>query len=152
MADRHFRTAGPADAAAVDALTQSAYARWVPVLGRKPLPMTVDYGRAVAEHRIDILEIDGSLAALIEMAAEPDHLLIVNIAVSPDRQQQGLGTLLLTHAETIAAELGRPMLRLYTNRLMEANVAFYLRRGYVTDRIEERSPGWFTVHMSKSLA
>lgn len=146
-----IRTAGAADAAAVDALTQAAYAKWVPIIGRKPLPMTADYARAVVEHRIDVIERGGRLTALIELEPRPDHLLVVNLAVDPDGQGQGLGSLLLTHAETVARELGFGELRLYTNGLMAANIALYLKRGYVVSREDVRAPGWSVMHMCKRL-
>jgi ribosomal protein S18 acetylase RimI-like enzyme len=144
-----IRRAGPADAAAIDALTQAAYAKWVPIIGRKPIPMTADYVRAVTEHQIDVIDLDGRLAALVELAIEPDHLLIVNLAVGPDHQGQGLGSALLRHADDVAAELGLPEVRLYTNSLMAENIALYQRRGYAVDRTDERSPHWSVVFMSK---
>jgi len=146
-----IRRAGPADAEAVDALTQAPYARWVPILGRRPLPMTIDYARAVREHRIDLVEVEGAPAALVELSPEPDHLLIVNLAVAPARQKQGLGTLLLGHAEAVAKSLGLAELRLYTNGLMAENIALYRRHGYAVDRIEQRTPAWSVVYMSKRL-
>ena len=90
MSDHTIRRGGPADAPAVDALTQAAYAKWVPIIGRKPRPMLAEYAAAVVEHRIDLVEIDGQLAALVELDQQPDHLLIVNLAVHPDHQRQGL--------------------------------------------------------------
>ncbi|MGN6100642.1 MAG: GNAT family N-acetyltransferase [Devosia sp.] len=146
-----LRTAGPDDAAAVDALTQAAYAKWVPIVGRRPRPMTVDYTRAVVEHRIDLVEAGNRLLALVELADAPDHLLIVNLAVAPEAQGQGLGSMLLRHGEEVARELGRPTLRLYTNRMMAPNIAFYEARGYVIDREEAFPEGGFTVHMSKPV-
>ena len=83
------RRAGPADAAAIRDLTRRAYARWVPVIGREPLPMRADYEKAAAEHRFDLLEEGGALVALLETIAHPDHLLIENVAVAPDRQGRG---------------------------------------------------------------
>ena len=41
-----LRRATPSDAAAVRDLTWAAYAKWVVVLGREPLPMTADYEEA----------------------------------------------------------------------------------------------------------
>ena len=146
-----LRRAGPADAIAIDALTQAAYARWVPIISRKPRPMTVDYALAVREHLIDLLEDADGLAALIELAVEPDHVLIVNLAVAPARQGQGLGSRLLAHAEEVARDHGRPLLRLYTNRLMTTNIALYRSRGYAVDREEEYAPGGVAVHMSKPV-
>lgn len=152
MADNFpLRRGGPEDAPAINALVQSAYAKWVPVIGRKPQPMLADYDKAVVEHRIDLIEIDGQLAGLVELEMEPECLLIVNLAVSPDFQLRGLSSTLLAHAEAVARESGLGRLRLYTNSLMTPNIALYTRRGYATDRVEQRAPGWSVVHMSKSL-
>lgn len=78
-----LRRAAPVDAAAVRDLTRAAYAKWVPVLGREAKPMTADYDVAVRDHVVDMLHLDGDLAALIEMRPEADHLLVVNVAVAP---------------------------------------------------------------------
>ncbi len=43
------RPAAAADSATITELVRAAYAQWVPLLGREPLPMTVDYARAVRE-------------------------------------------------------------------------------------------------------
>jgi ribosomal protein S18 acetylase RimI-like enzyme len=110
-----LRQAGPADAPALRALTREAYAKWVAVTGREPLPMRVDYAEAVFSHRFDLLYEDDVLAALIETAAEADHLLIVNIAVAPAFQGRGLGRLLMAHAKELAAAGGSAEIRLYTN-------------------------------------
>ena len=61
-----LRRALPADANAVREVTRAAYAKWVPVIGREPRPMTADYDAAVAKHRIDLAYVGGELAALIE--------------------------------------------------------------------------------------
>ena len=146
-----LRRAVAADAPAIRALTRLAYARWVPVAGREPLPMRADYEAAVRDHRIDLLCKEGELAALIETVAETDHLLIENVAVAPAFQGQGYGRLLLAHAERLAALSGFAELRLYTNKLFAANVALYQRLGYGIDR-EESLNGGTAVHMSKRIA
>lgn len=146
-----LRRAVAADAPAIRALTRLAYARWVPVAGREPLPMRADYEAAVRDHRIDLLYRDGELAALIETVAEADHQLIENVAVSPAFQGQGLGRLLMAHAERLAASAGYAEVRLYTNKLFAANVGLYQRLGYRIDR-EEALNGGTAVHMSKRLA
>lgn len=147
-----LRRGGPADAPAIAALVEAAYGKWVPVIGRKPLPMLVDYSKAVVEHRIDLLEIDGQLAGLVELVAEPESLLIENLAVSPDFQMRGLGSVLLRHADEVARQLKLPRIRLFTNSLMTSNIALYGRRGFRTERTEQRAPGWGIVHMSKPIS
>ena len=146
-----LRRAVTADAPAIRALTRLAYAKWVPIAGREPLPMRVDYEAALRDHRIDLLYRGGDLAALIETVAETDHLLIENVAVSPAFQGQGLGRTVLAHAERLAAAAGYAEVRLYTNKLFAANVALYQRLGYRIDR-EEALNGGTAVHMSKRLA
>lgn len=138
------------DADAIRTLTREAYSKWVPIIGREPLPMTADYAEAVRNHRIDLLLLDGELAALIEMIPRSDHLLIENVAVSPAFQGRGLGRTLMAHAEQVAASLGQRETRLYTNRLFAANVRFYQKLGYRIYR-EEAFRGGFAVHMSKPV-
>ena len=138
------------DAPAIRELTRAAYAKWVPVIGREPLPMTADYAEAVRSHRFDLLYVDGKLAALIETIPQADHLLIENVAVSPPLQGLGLGRKLLAHAEKVAASLGFSEIRLYTNKLFAENVQLYRKLGYRVDR-EDAFKGGFVVHMSKPL-
>lgn len=146
-----FRRGTPADAGAIAALTRAAYAPWVPVIGREPLPMTVDYAAAVQDHRIDLLHQDGVLVALIEMVPHPDHLWIENVAVSPDHQGRGLGRALIGHAETVARALGTPELRLLTNAAFAVNLRFYLAMGFAEER-REPFRGGMTVYFRKRLA
>ena len=125
-----LRRAVATDASAVLALTRMAYAKWVPLIGREPKPMTADYERAVAEHIIDLWEEGGELLALIEMIPEADCLLVENIAVRPGLQGKGIGDKLLHHAERLARSLGFGSVRLYTNAALQSNLQFYARRGY----------------------
>ena len=143
-----LRRAEAGDAAAVRELTRQAYAKWVPVIGREPKPMQADYDKAVRKHRIDLLHVDSTLAALIETIDEPDHLLVENVAVAPAFQGRGLGRKLMAHAERLAAALGYREIRLYTNKLFAENVELYSALGYRVDR-EETIPAGTVVHMSK---
>lgn len=151
MADIRLRRAGPADAKAVAALSHAAYAKWIPVIGRAPKPMTANYAVAVRDHLIELLEEDGKLVALVECILEPAHLLIENLAVAPEAQGRGLGARLLAHAEDLARERHLGEVRLYTNKLFAENVAFYLKRGYRVDG-ETAFRGGSIVHMSRKLA
>ena len=145
-----LRLASPEDAEAIRALTRSAYAKWVPVIGREPMPMQADYAQAVRSHRFDLLYSDGDLKALIETIPHPDHLFVENVAVAPEAQGRGYGRLLLDHAEGVARSLRLLEMRLLTNRAFASNVQLYLRCGYTIDREEPFKEG-FTVYMSKRL-
>ena len=70
--------------------------------------MTADDVEAVRRHRIDLLYLDGTLAALIEMIPGSDHLLIENVAVAPAFQGRGSGRNLMAHAEQVARIVGAP--------------------------------------------
>ena len=145
-----FRRATPADATAIRTLVREAYARWVPLIGREPLPMRADYDDALRRHRFDLLQRGPTLLAVIETALRDDHLWIENIAVRPERQGQGLGRQLLAAAEVLAREAGRAELRLLTNADFASNVALYERCGYA---VTAREPflGGVTVYMRKLL-
>ena len=145
-----FRRATAADAAAARALTREAYAKWVPVIGREPKPMTADQEAAIRDHRVDLLCAGERVVALIETIAEPEALLIENVAVSPACQNRGLGRRLMAHAEGLAAAMGYGDIRLYTNARFVDNVAFYQRLGYAITR-EEPFLGGRITHMSKTL-
>lgn len=145
-----IRPAVLTDAASIRDLTRAAYAKWVALIGREPLPMQADYVRAVVEHTIDLLIVDGALAGLVETILRPDHLWIENVAVAPEQQGRGFGRLLLAHAERRAIHAGRPEIRLMTNQAFAANVELYARRGYSVNRAEPFRGGT-TVHISKRI-
>ncbi|TPK71942.1 GNAT family N-acetyltransferase [Mesorhizobium sp. B2-4-18] len=146
-----FRPAEPADAAAIRDIVRAAYAKWVPVIGREPLPMRADYEKAIAEHPFDLAVEDGRIVGMIETTLADDHLWIENVCVAPEAQGRGIGRLLLERAEIKAREAGRNELRLLTNGAFEANVSLYKRHGYTVDR-EEPFMNGVTVYMSKRLA
>ena len=144
-----LRVAHDGDAEAIRALTREAYAKWVDLIGREPLPMNVDYSEAIRKHRFDLLYVGSRLAALIETVPEGDCLLIENIAVQPALQGRGFGTWLLKLAEERAASLGLAGVRLYTNKLFVQNIRLYATLGYQVEREEELNGG-IAVHMMKS--
>ena len=146
-----LRRATAADAAAARALTREAYAKWVRLVGREPLPMSADFEAAIRDRRLDLLCEGETVVALIETIAEGAALLIENVAVSPARQGAGLGRRLIAHAERLAAEGGCSEIRLYTNALFAENLALYRRLGYAVVR-EEPFLGGRIVHMRKRVA
>lgn len=146
-----FSTATPADALTIRDLVRTAYARWVPIIGREPRPMLVDYALAVVSHRIDLLHDGVDLIGLIETDLREDHLWIENVAVDPARQGQGHGRRLLDHAETLANRAGRREMRLLTNAAFASNVALYQGIGFA-ETLREPFMGGTTLYMSKRLA
>lgn len=152
-----LRRGAQADAEAVRALVEAAYTKWIPVIGRLPIPMQADYAQALRDHRFDLLLAGPDLAGLIETRAEADHLLVVNVAVHPAFQGRGFGSRLMGRADAVAAEAGLARLRLYTNKKYTANLRLYGALGYRVEREElydgpGRTRDDVTVHMVKDLA
>lgn len=151
MTDPDIRRATLADAAAVARLTEAAYVKYVPILGRKPQPMTTDHARLIAEHTVWLLWVDDRLVGVLELIDEPGVLLIYSIAIDPGQQRQGHGGQLLAWAERQARANGQQRIRLYTNERMSSNVAWYTAHGFV-ETGREPIPGSALVHMAKTLA
>jgi ribosomal protein S18 acetylase RimI-like enzyme len=146
-----FRRAEEDDAETVRALTHAAYAKWVPVIGRKPKPMNADYEHAVRAHIIELAYLDGELAGLIEVIPASDHLLLENLAVAPAHQRKGIGHRLMAHVEALARVQGLPVVRLYTNKAFATNLEFYKKLGYKIEREEPIKSGGFLVHFAKAV-
>jgi GNAT superfamily N-acetyltransferase len=150
MTSYYFRRAGSKDAIQAEAITHRAYAKWVPVIGRPPKPMTADYAQAIRDNIIDLLVQGDVIVGLVELIPMADHWLIENVAVDPVHQGKGYGRVLVAHAEDLTRAAGFDTICLYTNKLFAANVTLYQRLDYTLDR-EEAFRGGVIVHMSKRL-
>jgi ribosomal protein S18 acetylase RimI-like enzyme len=145
-----LRRAAAGDASAITSLTDDAYAKYIPLIGRKPQPMTVDYVQMVSENPVWLLFAGEQLVGVLVLVNEPDTLLIYSVAVSPAYQKQGLGRRLLSWAEEQAIQGGYQSIRLYTNELFTENIQLYERLGYQHTRREPYLNS-ILVHMAKSL-
>lgn len=145
-----IRPARPEEAPALAALVERAYGPWVPIIGRRPFPMQDDYAARIAAGEAWVLEEAGTIHGLLVIETRPDHLMLDNIAIDPARQGMGDGRVLLDFTEAEARRRGLPEVRLYTNVLMERNIALYAKRGYVeTERRQEK--GFARVFMAKRV-
>ena len=145
-----IRSASLEDLAAVEAIVESAYARYVPIIGRKPGPMLDDYRALINEGHVYVLSDGGGISAILVLIPEEHAMLLDNVAVSPHAQGPGHGRALIAFAERMARERGLRAIRLYTNEAMTENVALYGRLGFVeTHRLEEQ--GFRRVYMAKLL-
>lgn len=147
-----LRRAGLADADAVRDLTRKTYAKWVPVIGREPVPMGADYAFAVCHHWVDVLEERGEIVALIQMIPRSDHLYVENIAVADALQGRGLARQLMDHAMGLARAAGLPEIRLLTNKAFQSNVGFYQHLGFELYAEEPFPSGGVTVHFRKPVS
>ncbi|MBB4087838.1 GNAT family N-acetyltransferase [Sphingomonas carotinifaciens] len=139
------------DAAAVTILTWTAYSKWIPLIGREPLPMKADHAAHIRDHRADLLFVGEDLAALVETIERGDDVSIENVAVDPSFQKRGYGRKMVAHAEQLAREAGLIKVRLYTNQRFEENLRLYASLGYEIER-EEALNGGVAIHMVKVVA
>lgn len=145
-----LRPAAPADVERMHQLAQAAYRPYVGPIGRPPAPMTADYARIVSSGTAWVAEQHGRLVGFLVLQPRPDHLLLENVAVDPNRRRTGVGSRLLALAEDQARLLGLPEVRLFTNAAMTENLAYYPRRGYrQTHRADQ--DGYRRVFFSKYL-
>jgi len=149
--DLTIRRATMADASVVREITDHAYAGYVPLLGRKPQPMTADHQAMIAEHEVWLLVDEEAVLGVLELISEPGCTLIYSVAVRPEHHRRGLGRMLLDWAERQTARAGHDRIRLYTNVLMEDNLRLYARLGY-TETGREPYLGSTLVHMAKQVA
>jgi len=146
-----LRTARPEDRAAVEAIVNAAYSTYVERIGKSPGPMLDDYAGLIAAGAVSVLEEPNCvIAALIVLLSKPDHLLLDNIAVHPDRQGRGLGRRLIVFAETEARRRGYAELRLYTHERMTENIALYTRLGF-RETGRGHDAGYDRVFMTKPI-
>jgi ribosomal protein S18 acetylase RimI-like enzyme len=145
-----IRIATLADADAITTVTRAAYAKWVPLIGREPLPMKADHAAHIRDHRADLLLVDDEVAALVEIIQRHDDLLIENVAVAPGFQKKGYGRRMVAHAERLASEAGFDAVRLYTNAKFDENIRLYRSLGYDIEREEAINDG-VLVHMVKTI-
>ena len=146
-----LRPARTEDRGAIEQVVNGAYAVYIPRIGKPPGPMLDDYAQLIAAGAVSVLEEPaGTVAAIVVLSPKPDHLLLDNIAVRPERQGRGLGRRLIEFAEAEARRRGFAELRLYTHEKMVENIAIYRRLGFVeTGRAEEA--GYDRVFMRKPL-
>jgi GNAT superfamily N-acetyltransferase len=150
LAAMDIRPAEWHDLRAIEEIVEAAYAKYVKRIGGRPGPMEVDYGEALARADLFVAVVDGTVVGLSVLASQSDHLLIENVAVSPNHQGRGFGGALLAHAEGWARRLGHRRLRLYTHESMVENIALYEGRGYLEERRGPRH-GATLVFMAKQI-
>ena len=144
------RRANREDTPAIRSLVNAAFEGYIPLIGRKPLPMTSDHENLIINHEVWVLEEKSEIVAVLELVLKDDSLYIDTVAVKPSHQSRGIGRQLLNFAETRAGELGRKATTLFTNERYTALLEMYARHGYVeTHRVHVQ--GTDAVHLRKTL-
>ena len=148
--DFEIRTAIRADAEGMLSCVESAYQKYIPIIGKKPGPMLDDYSQVVLQHQAFVIEIDEIIAGVLVLIHKADGFLLDNVAVHTNFQGRGIGRKLVRFAEEEVQRQGYDTLQLYTHELMSDNYHAYLKLGYVDiERCEEK--GYARIYMQKKF-
>ncbi len=130
----------PGDSDGLKNCMESAYATYQERMGGKRLPpMDVDYSSEIQNYPTWVVESNGSILGGLIMVFEKDGASIANIAVDPKCQGQGIGSALMSFAESKARENNFSELHLATHVLLSKNISFYQHLGWEeTERDETR--------------
>lgn len=146
-----IRLAVATDEPEIRQCAEQAYARYVPLIGRKPAPMTADFARQIADGVVYVATDDRAVfQGFIVFYAEHGHMLLENVAVLPSAAGQGVGKALIRFCEDAARQQGVGAVHLYTNEKMTENLSIYPKLGYVNvgQRTED---GFKRVYFEKTL-
>ncbi|MEM9907666.1 MAG: GNAT family N-acetyltransferase [Cyanobacteria bacterium P01_D01_bin.44] len=145
-----LRPAISADADAVKALTCRVFEKYIEQIGRIPRPMLADYELVIANEHVWVVEENNQLVAVLVLAIRENHYHINSIAVRPDKQRQGLGKALLSHAEDQSIQAGYCEIWLHTNETMTHNIRLYTSVGY-KEMYRQTKQGTDSLYMKKEL-
>lgn len=130
---------------------EQAYARYVPMIGRKPAPMVADFVTQIAAGMVYVATDDQAIfQGFIVFYAEEEHILLENVAVLPSAAGHGVGRALISFCEDAARQRGINGVHLYTNEKMTDNLSIYPKLGYV--KVGQRTKdGFKRVYFEKTL-
>lgn len=124
-----YRQAHPADAEALAACIDRAYAQY-----RAEIPDLPDVSSGVAEdianHDVWVAERGADIVGGLILVRREDDALLANLAVDPRATGAGIGRALIGLAEEACLKAGRHTLRLATHVAMPGNIALYTRLGW----------------------
>jgi len=152
-----IRPAEMGDVPVLEDIVERAYRVYIERIGRRPGPMDDDYAAlvhsAATEIFVAVQDASGErVVGLIVLEPAPDHVVIANVAVDPERQHAGIGRALLAYAEEFAAAHGLDEVRLYTNVTMTENQRLYRGLGYRETGREIILGRYQRIHFSKALS
>ncbi len=109
-------------------------------------PADANYVSEIENYPTWIVEAEASILGGLIMSFDNGRAAIVNIAVDPGCQGQGIGGTLMQFAETKAKQNGFSELHLTTHVLLHENIAWYRHLGW-----EETGRNDDKVFMKKDL-
>lgn len=142
MSDVTIRPIHPDDAGEVLTLQRAAFVSEAQIYGDPDMPVltqTLDEVRVELAENLGCVAVrDARIVGAARARSDGALLLIGRIAIAPDQQGEGIGSMLLAALEDRGREAGCTEAELFTGSLSEANLRLYEREGY---RESERVPG-----------
>jgi len=145
-----IRIASERDLHAIERVVYDAYKGYILQIGKPPAPMTDDYRRQIEAGNVWVLLLNDQLVGLVVLVRQREYMLLDNVAVAPERQGRGLGRALMDFAEAKARACGYHEIHLYTNEVMQQNLALYKHLGY-EETARQLDSGFRRVFMKKIL-
>lgn len=127
-----------------------SYAPYIPIMGKIPPTLFEDFGNHISNRNLWLLHHFGSPVGMVVLTPGDDHMLLQSMCILPAYQGMGFGRKLLEFSESCARQSAKPVIRLYTNSLMERNQKIYKRNGYKETHRTAYDWGW-RVHMEKRV-
>ncbi|WP_136586756.1 GNAT family N-acetyltransferase [Microbacterium hydrothermale] len=138
-----IRPITPDDAGEVLTIQRAAFASEALIYGDPDMPPLTQTLEELAAELVEnlgcVAVTDGRLVGAVRARRDGDLLLIGRLAIAPDQQGEGLGTLLLSAVEERGRAAGASTAELFTGGLSEANQRLYEREGY--ERTETTADG-----------
>jgi ribosomal protein S18 acetylase RimI-like enzyme len=127
--DLTIRKAVAADAVGAPALIRAAYSPYLSKLDG-PLPaLEADYAEEAERYQAWGMDEVGAVISALLLGTADDHMVLVNVAVSPDQQGRGLARGMVEKAEDETCPRGFGELRLFTHAEMPESVDLYTHLG-----------------------
>lgn len=117
-----------------------------------PLTQTLEELEHELHENLGCVALEGErIIGAVRARLDGDLLLVGRIAIAPDAQGKGIGTLLLSEVERRGREAGAAQSELFTGSLSEANLRLYEREGYAESQRVPGDDGTEQVFMRKTL-
>ncbi|WP_442574001.1 GNAT family N-acetyltransferase [Microbacterium sp. F51-2R] len=143
------------DAGEVLTLQRAAFVQEALIYGSPempPLTQTLEELEHELHENLGCVALEGTRMIGAVRARIDDGLLLVGrIAIAPDAQGKGIGTLLLEEVERRGREAGAREAELFTGSLSEANLRLYEREGYAESQRVPGDDGTAQVFLRKAL-
>ena len=130
-------------------IADDAYAKYTPLIGKKPAPMMADYKAHISDDIVFVYDNGSDILGFAVIIHQIDGYWLETIAVSTDQQGQGIGKALMTAVDDYIGMVATSY-QLYTNVVMTQAADWYNRLGFDQIEIKKRA-GYQRIYFQKTL-